>query len=94
MRAMDRSCSCQPSHFHPPDHLRQGTLDLQSVRFLVLDEADEMLDREFARDVGAILGRPADGAALRHDARVAGGKRGAKGTRTSKGEGTGRRKTG
>ena len=27
------------------DHLRQGTLDLQAVRFLVLDEADEMLDR-------------------------------------------------
>ena len=38
------------------DHLRQGTLDLQSVRLLVLDEADEMLDRGFARDVEAILG--------------------------------------
>ena len=38
------------------DHLRQGTLDLRSVRFLVLDEADEMLDRGFARDVEAILG--------------------------------------
>ena len=38
------------------DHLRQGTLDLSSVRFLVLDEADEMLDRGFARDVEAILG--------------------------------------
>ncbi len=37
------------------DHLRQGTLDLQSVRFLVLDEADEMLDRGFAHDVEAIL---------------------------------------
>lgn len=37
------------------DHLRQGTLDLRSVRFLVLDEADEMLDRGFARDVEAIL---------------------------------------
>ncbi len=37
------------------DHLRQGTLDLSSVRFLVLDEADEMLDRGFARDVEAIL---------------------------------------
>ncbi len=39
------------------DHLRQGTLGLQSVRFLVLDEADEMLDRGFARDVEAILSR-------------------------------------
>ena len=39
------------------DHIRQGTLDLQSVRFLVLDEADEMLDRGFAHDVEAILNR-------------------------------------
>lgn len=39
------------------DHLHQGTLDLQAVRFLVLDEADEMLDRGFARDVEAILSR-------------------------------------
>ena len=39
------------------DHLRQGTLDLHSVRFLVLDEADEMLDQGFARDVEAIIGR-------------------------------------
>ena len=37
------------------DHLRQGNLDLRSVRFLVLDEADEMLDKGFARDVEAIL---------------------------------------
>ena len=37
------------------DHIRQGTLDLRSVRFTVLDEADEMLDRGFARDVEAIL---------------------------------------
>ena len=37
------------------DHIRQGTLDLRSVRFLVLDEADEMLDRGFAHDVEAIL---------------------------------------
>ena len=43
------------------DHLLQGTLDLQSVRFLVLDEADEMLDRGFARDVEAILGRTPSG---------------------------------
>ena len=39
------------------DHLRQGNLDLGAVRFLVLDEADEMLDKGFARDVEAILDR-------------------------------------
>ena len=39
------------------DHLRQGTLDLQSVRFMVLDEADEMLDRGFTHDVEAILSK-------------------------------------
>ncbi len=39
------------------DHLRQGTLQLQSVGFLVLDEADEMLDQGFARDVEAIIDR-------------------------------------
>ena len=39
------------------DHLRQGTLDLRGVRVMVLDEADEMLDMGFARDVEAILRR-------------------------------------
>ena len=43
------------------DHLRQGTLDLQAIRLLVLDEADEMLDRGFARDVEAILSRTPSG---------------------------------
>ena len=37
------------------DHLRQGNLSLRSVRMLVLDEADEMLDRGFARDVESII---------------------------------------
>jgi len=37
------------------DHLRQATLKLGGVKFLVLDEADEMLDRGFAPDVNRIM---------------------------------------
>ena len=37
------------------DHLGQGSLSLNRLRYLVLDEADEMLDRGFARDVERIL---------------------------------------
>src|SRR5205823_6448725 len=37
------------------DHLRQGTLKLGQLRLLVLDEADEMLDRGFAPDVERIV---------------------------------------
>ncbi len=39
------------------DHLRSQTADLQFLRCFVLDEADEMLDKGFARDVEAILSR-------------------------------------
>ena len=37
------------------DHLDKGTLDLSALRFLVLDEADEMLKMGFAEDVDTIL---------------------------------------
>ena len=37
------------------DHINRGTLNLQSVRTVVLDEADEMLDMGFAEDLEAIL---------------------------------------
>ena len=37
------------------DHLEKGTLDLTELRFLVLDEADEMLNMGFADDVETIL---------------------------------------
>jgi ATP-dependent RNA helicase DeaD len=37
------------------DHIRRRTLKLDSVKFLVLDEADEMLDMGFAEDLEAIL---------------------------------------
>jgi ATP-dependent RNA helicase DeaD len=37
------------------DHLEKGTLDLSELRFLVLDEADEMLKMGFQEDVETIL---------------------------------------
>ncbi len=37
------------------DHLERGTLQLSGLRFLVLDEADEMLRMGFAEDVDRIL---------------------------------------
>ncbi|HEY8767361.1 MAG TPA: DEAD/DEAH box helicase, partial [Dehalococcoidia bacterium] len=37
------------------DHLRRRTLKLDGVRILILDEADEMLDRGFGPDVERIL---------------------------------------
>ncbi len=37
------------------DHIRRGTLALDSVQMVVLDEADEMLDMGFADDLEAIL---------------------------------------
>ena len=38
------------------DHIRRGTLKLDKVRFLVLDEADEMLNMGFVEDVEEIMG--------------------------------------
>ena len=37
------------------DHLEKGTLDLSDVQYVVLDEADEMLNMGFAEDVERIL---------------------------------------
>jgi len=38
------------------DHLERGTLDLQTIRFVVLDEADEMLQMGFVDAIDHILG--------------------------------------
>ena len=38
------------------DHLRRGSISLESLRQVVLDEADEMLDMGFAEDIEEILG--------------------------------------
>lgn len=37
------------------DHLRKGTLKLDNINQLVLDEADRMLDMGFAEDIDAVL---------------------------------------
>ena len=37
------------------DHLRRGTLHLEDLKFLVLDEADEMLNMGFIEDIEEIL---------------------------------------
>jgi ATP-dependent RNA helicase DeaD len=37
------------------DHIARGTLRLDAIRTVVLDEADEMLDMGFAEDIDAIL---------------------------------------
>jgi ATP-dependent RNA helicase DeaD len=42
------------------DHISRGTLKLQSLEVVVLDEADEMLDMGFAEDIEAILGHTPD----------------------------------
>jgi ATP-dependent RNA helicase DeaD len=42
------------------DHLHKGTLRLGSVRYLVLDEADRMLDMGFTPDVERILSHTPD----------------------------------
>jgi ATP-dependent RNA helicase DeaD len=39
------------------DHLRRGTLSLEGIRTLVLDEADEMLNMGFADDIEWIFGQ-------------------------------------
>ena len=54
------------------DHIGRGTLPLDDVEVVVLDEADEMLDMGFAEDIEAILDatpdRPPDRAVLGHHA--------------------------
>ncbi|MBT8083813.1 MAG: DEAD/DEAH box helicase [Woeseia sp.] len=37
------------------DHMQQGTIDLSSIEYLVLDEADRMLDMGFIRDMRKIF---------------------------------------
>jgi ATP-dependent RNA helicase DeaD len=46
------------------DHLEKGTLDLSALRFVVLDEADEMLNMGFAEDVETILSGTPEGKQL------------------------------
>jgi len=43
------------------DHLRRGTLSFANLKFVVLDEADEMLRMGFIEDVEWILGHAPEG---------------------------------
>ncbi len=43
------------------DHLERGALDLSALRFVVLDEADEMLDMGFREDLEEILDATPEG---------------------------------
>jgi ATP-dependent RNA helicase DeaD len=43
------------------DHIKRGTLPLDFIEIVVLDEADEMLDMGFAEDLDAILDATPDG---------------------------------
>jgi len=43
------------------DHIKRGTLRLNAVRFIVIDEADVMLDMGFIDDVDYILGKTPPG---------------------------------
>jgi ATP-dependent RNA helicase DeaD len=53
------------------DHIRRGSLDMSSVRVMVLDEADEMLDLGFREDLEFILGAaPAERRTLMFSATV------------------------
>ncbi|MCX8069353.1 MAG: DEAD/DEAH box helicase [Thermodesulfovibrionales bacterium] len=42
------------------DHLERGTLDIQNISYLVLDEADEMLNMGFIDDIETIIKRTPD----------------------------------
>jgi ATP-dependent RNA helicase DeaD len=56
MRALDRGIDIVvATPGRALDHITRGTVDLQSLRVLILDEADEMLDMGFAEDLDAIL---------------------------------------
>jgi ATP-dependent RNA helicase DeaD len=53
------------------DHIRRGSLDMGSLRVVVLDEADEMLDLGFREDLEFMLGEaPADRRTLMFSATV------------------------
>jgi ATP-dependent RNA helicase DeaD len=53
------------------DHIRRGSLDMGSLRVVVLDEADEMLDLGFREDLEFMLGEaPADRRTLLFSATV------------------------
>ena len=71
-RALERGCHIvvgTPGRLR--DHIERGALDMSSLRAVVLDEADEMLDFGFREDLEFILeGAPADRRTLLFSATV------------------------
>ena len=65
-----KSSSARPGRVM--DHMRRGTLRLDTVKMVILDEADVMLNMGFREDIETILQRRAQGTAdgflFRHDA--------------------------
>ncbi|NJE53728.1 DEAD/DEAH box helicase [Thermococcus sp. 21S9] len=55
IRALERAQIVVGTPGRVLDHIRRGTLRLDSLRFFVLDEADRMLDMGFQEDIEAIL---------------------------------------
>ena len=61
IRALERGCDIVvATPGRALDHIRRGSLSLGSIKLLVLDEADEMLDMGFAEDIDAILSSTPD----------------------------------
>ncbi|MEO2151819.1 MAG: DEAD/DEAH box helicase [Thermococcus sp.] len=55
IRALERAQIVVGTPGRVLDHIRRGTLRLDSLRFFVLDEADRMLDMGFQEDIEAIF---------------------------------------
>ncbi len=66
-RCITHDVDCSSVAFYEQDFFERGTLNVKTLKFRVLDEADEMLNMGFVDDVELILGMVAHiGVALIH----------------------------